>query len=268
MKWGVGMADEVAIVTGSSGGLGRAMAIRLASEGFKVVVNGRDPVAGEQVVRQIRETGGIASFVQADMLDKQQAQGLVRSALDSYGRVDVMVASAGTSASAKDPHRRSYGLFAETDPDAVAETVAKATLIKLNPVRAVVEHMIARGSGSILFITSEGGRVATPGQTAVSLFSGGLIMMTKVVAKELARHGIRVNTLTVTLVKDTPAWERYTTGALGTLGTKVFEKISRIAPFGLAEPADIAEIAAFLASNRSRFITGATVSATGGLTYA
>src|SRR5262249_10137118 len=132
---------------------------------------------------------------------------------------------------------------------------------------AITAHMTERNSGSILFITSEAGRIATPGQTAGSLFSGGLIMMTKVLAKELARHRIRVNTLSITMVKNTPAWDRYSDGEKSELRVRMFDRIAKAAPFGLAEPDDIAATAAMMVSDDARFVTGATVSATGGATY-
>ena len=116
-----------------------------------------------------------------------------------------------------------------------------------------------------VFITSEGGRFPTPGQTTTSLMAGGLIMMTKVVAKELSRSRIRVNTVAVTLVEDTPSWDQFKSGESARMS--VYGKIQKRAPFGLAKPADIAEVAAFLVSDSAAFVTGATISPTGGMTY-
>jgi 3-oxoacyl-[acyl-carrier protein] reductase len=260
---------KVAIVTGASGGIGRGIAFKLAEEGASVVVNGRTPATGEAAVRAIRERGGQAEFIRGDILSGADMRTLAQEAIARFGAIDILVASAGGVAAATESDAARQGadsrLFRNLDPAAVAEKVAAATLGKLNPAHAVVDHMIGRGRGSILFITSEGGRVPTVGQTVASLSSGGLIVMAKVLAKELASSKIRVNTIAVTLVEDTPAWDLFISGNSNRSG--MYSKIRDKAPLGLAKPADIAELASFLVSDRAAYITGATVSPTGGLTY-
>ena len=260
---------KVAIVTGASGGIGRGIAVKLAEEGATVIINGRSGATGEAVALMIRERGGCAEFIGGDILSGEAMQGLAQETIKRYGQIDILVASAGgqvaghaSDASRLDPEAR---LFRNLDPAGVAERVSAATLGKVNPARAVVNHMVGRGAGNILFITSEGGRVPTKGQTVASLCSGGLIMMAKVLAKELAASKIRVNTIAVTLVEDTPSWDLFMSG--DTDRRSMYAKIQKKAPLGLAKPGDIAELAAFLVSDKAAYITGATVSPTGGLTY-
>jgi len=251
---------KVAIVTGATAGLGKAIAIRLAKEGVLVVATGRNQAAGDALVSTIRSSGGEAAFLTADMEVTAQATDLVRRTIDSFGQVDILVASAGAPASAQ-------GVIGEVEPDAIAAQVARTVRIKLNPVHAVVPYMTERKHGTILFVTSEGGRFPTPGQTTVALHSGGLIMAAKVMAKELSRAQVRVNTLCVTLVEDTPVYERFSAGQLSPIRQKVFNKIASQAPFGLAKPDEVAAVATFLLSDAASHITGATLSATGGATY-
>ncbi len=255
-----GVRGKVAIVTGATVGLGRAVALRLAQQGAKVVVTGRNRSAGEEVVRQIEAAGGQAVFLPADIEKLQEAREMVAQAHARFGAVDILVASAGAASAAQ-------GIFTEIDPNAVAEQIAKTVRIKLNPVHAAVPYMVAQKRGAILFLTSEGGRFPTPGQTTVSFHSAGLIMAAKVMAKELSRSLIRVNTLSVTIVQDTPVYERFVGGELTPLRQKVFERISAQAPFGLANADNVADVAAFLVSDASSHVTGATLSATGGATY-
>jgi 2-hydroxycyclohexanecarboxyl-CoA dehydrogenase len=185
---------------------------------------------------------------------------MVARAVAEFGAVDILVASAGAPPAVQ-------GIFAEVDPIAVADQIAKTVRIKLNPAHAVVPYMLKRKRGAILFITSEGGRFPTPGQTTVAFHSAGLIMAAKVMAKELSRSLIRVNTLCVTLVEDTPVYERFSGGELTPIRQKVFDRIASQAPFGLAKPENVADVAAFLVSDASSHVTGATLSATGGATY-
>jgi len=257
---GQGVRGKVAIVTGATAGLGRAVALKLARQGAIVVATGRNRSAGDEVVRAIEAAGGRCLFLPADFEDVADTRAMVAKAVSEFGTVDILVASAGAPPAVQ-------GIFADVVPDDIAEQIAKTVRIKLNPVHAVVPYMLARRRGAILFITSEGGRFPTPGQTTVAFHSAGLIMAAKVMAKELSRSLIRVNTLAVTLVEDTPVYERFAGGELNPIRQKVFDRISSQAPFGLAKPENVAEVALFLVSDASSHVTGATLSATGGATY-
>ena len=257
------LIGKVAIVTGSSAGIGKGIALKLASHGARVVVTGRNIETGQLVVDQICSQGGEAIFFAADVLSLGDMHALAERAASRFGRIDILVASAHGIPPTASTGPSSY--FQNLEPVDVTETVSKVILAKLNPTKAVLSYMVPANNGTILFITSEGGRFPTPGQTAVSIYAGGLVMMTKVLAKEVSRYKIRVNAIAVTLVQDTPSWERFQ--AKTDIDVSRFNKIIGKAPFGLAKPEDIADVAAFLVSDQAAFITGTTVSPTGGVTF-
>ena len=264
-----GLAGRVAIITGSNSGIGRGIAFKLAALGAKVVVNGRNAAKGQAVLAELQSAGHDAHFVAGDVRSRDDMDRLVEETLSHYGCVDCMVSSAGAWPSGLDrPEGKFYGPFQDLDIDDVGAFIGGVTLGKLMPVRAVVPHMISRKTGSIVFVTSEGGRFPTPGQTAIAAHAGGLIMATKVIAKELAQHKVRVNCIAVSVIEDTLVGEEvHDGGAAKDERAKRYAKVRERAPFGLAQTSDIAGVAAFLLSDSARFITGSTISPTGGLTY-
>ncbi|MCC6197853.1 MAG: SDR family NAD(P)-dependent oxidoreductase [Burkholderiales bacterium] len=258
---------KVAIVTGSTRGIGRGIARKLSVSGAAVVINGRDQDAGNRVARELREAGGEAFFASGSVASSGDMDLLVQRAIREYGHVDMLVASAGGRASDDGRSAKTRGPFHTLDIDWIKEIVADAAAAKLVPARAVAPHMIERKRGSIVFVTSAGGIVPTPGQTAVATYAGGLVMCTKVLAKELSRYHVHVHCVAVTLVKDTPSWDFVReSGALTEHHRQQYLKIEQTAPFGLAVADDIGSIVAFLGTDEARFITGATLAATGGLT--
>ena len=266
----LGLKDKVAVVTGSSDAIGRVIALRLASEGVKVIVNGRDAAKGAAVVGEIAQLGGEAFFVKADVMEYEQMTGLVRSGIDRFGQVDIMIASAGGGGGVAAAPRQSTGpYFNQQYIPELAQSTAHYLAARLNPIRAALDHMIERQSGSLIMLTSEGGRFPTAGQVSMALGSGGIVMATKTIAKEITRWHIRLNTISISLIDDTPikrSYDAQVASGAERQGT-YFDKVIARAPFGLANPKDIAETAAFLASDSSRMFTGATLSPTGGLTF-
>lgn len=264
-----GLSGRVAIITGANSGIGHGIALRLAALGVKVVINGRDAAKGQSVVSALQAAGHDAHFVAGDVRSREDMDRLVDEALKRYGAIDCMVSSAGAWPMGMNrPPGKFYGPFHELDIDDVGAFVGGVTLGKLMPARAVAPHMISRKSGSIVFITSEGGRFPTPGQTAIAAHAAGLIMATKVIAKELAQHKVRVNCIAVSVVEDTAVGDDVNDGtAPPDERAKRYAKVRERAPFGLAQTSDIAAVAAFLLSDEARFITGSTISPTGGLTY-
>ncbi|TCK25755.1 SDR family NAD(P)-dependent oxidoreductase [Pseudonocardia endophytica] len=261
------MSGKVAIVTGATGGIGRGVALRLAVDGMTVVVNGRDESRAGPVLAEIADLGGTAQFVAGDVRSRSDMDAVVAAAVDRFGGVDVVVPSAGGD----DDAARSTdvrGPFGDIDLAQVTAFVAQAVASKLNVVQAAVPAMRERGGGSVVFVTSEGGRTPTPGQTAIAAFSGGLIMASKVLSTELARDQIRVNCVCVTVVRDSPSWTAAfeNEGAVGDRHRRQYEKIIERSPLGVASPTDIGDVVAFLASDRSHYLTGLVASPTGGLT--
>ncbi|MBN3778968.1 SDR family oxidoreductase [Burkholderia sp. Ac-20345] len=261
------LEGKVAIVTGGTGGIGKGIALQLAARGATVVVSGRNAAKAESVIAELRQAGGQADFLPGDVRNKADMDALAAETARRHGGIDIVVANAGgNDDEARSPDVR--GPFANIDLARVAAVVAENTAAKLFPVQAALPYMRPRGGGSVIFVTSEGGRVPTPGQTAVSTFAGGLIRASKVIAKELARDRIRVNCVCVTVVRDSPSWEAVfgADSQVSTHHRKQYEKIVAGCPLGVAAPPDIGQVVAFLASDESAYLTGATLSPTGGLT--
>lgn len=261
------LQGKVAIVTGGSGGIGKGVALQLAARGASVVVNGRNEDKAQAVLDEIKRLGGEACFAAGDVRSKRDMEAVVAEAVRRFGGVDIVVPNAGgNDGEARQPEVR--GPFAEIDLERVTNFVAQAVAAKLLVVQAAVPFMRKRGGGSVVFVTSEGGRTPTPGQTAISTFSGGLIMASKVLSKELARDRIRVNCVCVTVVRDSPSWTAAfeQDGGVSDHHRKQYEKIIARAPLGIAAPQDIGAVVAFLASDDAGYLTGTAVSPTGGLT--
>lgn len=262
------LQGKVAIVTGSTGGVGLGVARRYAAEGATVMVTGRSEDKGRMVVAAITKEGGKAEFVAADVQSKADMDALAAQTVRAHGKIDVLVASASgvPSQDTNDPSVR--GIFNEIEVGAVTEVVGRATAAKLLPLHAVLPYMIEAESGSCMFVTSEGGRVPTAGQTTVALYAGGLVMATKVIAKEMARHKVRINCIAVTLIGESPSWDAFEGKIEMTdLHRAQYARIQQRAPLGIANPDDIAGVATFLASEDSAYLTGSTLSPTGGLTF-
>lgn len=261
------LQSKVAIVTGGTGGIGCGIALELAKRGACVVVNGRDAAKGQAVMEEIRASGGEGGFIAGDVREKADMDTLAAEAFRRYGRIDIVVANAGGND--QEARRREVrGAFANIDIRRAMDFAAQAVAAKLLVAQSAIPHLRACGGGSIVFVTSEGGRSPTLGQTAIATFSGGLLMASKVLSKELARDRIRVNSVCVTVVRDTPSWD----AAFGPQATvseqhrAQYEKIIARSPLGVATPNDIGRVVAFLASEDAAYLTGATLSPTGGLT--
>lgn len=258
---------KVAVVTGGTGGIGRGVALRLAARGAQVVINGRNADKAEAVLDEIRQLGADGCFASGDVRSKRDMEAVAGLAVQRFGGLDIVVPNAGgNDDEARQPEVR--GPFADLDLGRVTAFIGQAVAAKLLIVQAAIPHLRARGGGSVVFVTSEGGREPTPGQTAIATFSGGLIMASKLLSKELARERIRVNCVCVTVVRDSPSWVAAfeTEGGVSAHHRRQYEKIIARSPLGVAAPPDIGNVVAFLASDDAAYLTGATLSPTGGLT--
>ncbi|MGH8784358.1 MAG: SDR family NAD(P)-dependent oxidoreductase [Cupriavidus necator] len=258
---------KVAIVTGGTGGIGKGVVLQLAARGARIVINGRSADKAQAVLDEIRDLGGTACFAAGDVRSKVEMEAVVAEAVRQFGGVDIVVPNAGgNDDEARSPQVR--GPFAQIDLERVTGFIGQAVAAKLLVVQAAVPFMRERGGGSVVFVTSEGGRSPTPGQTAIATFSGGLIAGSKVLAKDLAKDRIRVNCVCVTVVRDTPSWDAvFGVGStVSDMHRKQYEKIVARSPLGVASAQDIGNVVAFLASDDAAYLTGATVSPTGGLT--
>jgi len=240
---------RVAIVTGGSRGIGRAIALRLASEGCHVIVNyQRNSQAAEEVVQEICTRGGEAIAVQADVSQAEGAKQLAEAALNAYGTIDILVNNAGITRD---------GLLArmsEADWDAVIDTNLKGAF---HCIKAVQRTMLRNRSGRIIQISSISGVRGNAGQANYSAAKAGLIGLTKSVARELASRNITVNAVAPGFVDTEMTRE---------LGTVVIEQALSQVPLGrLGKPEDVAAAVAFLASPEAAYITGQVLGVDGGL---
>ena len=247
------LAGRVAIVTGGASGLGRGMAGALAREGALVAIIDLDADGAAQTVAAIIAAGGEAAAWRADISDKARIDAVIAEVVARWGGVHVLVNNAGLDRIGPFVDSR------EEDWDLVLRVNLKGPIVC---TRAVLDPMITQAGGRIVNIASDAGRVGSSGEAVYSAAKGGIIAFTKTMARELARHRINVNCLCPG-PSDTPLFQR----ELATVYPKLAESLTKVIPFGrLGTPDDIAPAVVFLASDDAAFITGQTLSISGGLT--
>ncbi|HEY9819262.1 MAG TPA: 3-oxoacyl-[acyl-carrier-protein] reductase [Candidatus Sericytochromatia bacterium] len=242
--------DRVAIITGASRGIGRAIALALAAEGAKVVVNyASSSGAAQDVVAAITEGGGEAHALQADVSKLEQVEALFNQTLEKFGRVDVLVNNAGIT--------RDTLLLRMKPEDWQAVIDLNLTGVFLC-TRAVSKVMLKQRSGRIINIASVAGQMGNPGQANYSAAKAGVIGFTKTVAKELASRGITVNAIAPGFIS---------TDMTSDLKS---EEILKYIPLGrYGEPEEVAGMARFLAADpAAAYITGQVFNVDGGMVMA
>jgi 3-oxoacyl-[acyl-carrier protein] reductase len=244
------LEGKVAIVTGGSRGIGRAIAFDLAAHGATVIVNYNSSAeAAQEVVENIEAKGGTATGVQADVSDFESAKALVKTTLDWYGQIDVLVNNAGTT------RDMLLMMMTEDDWDVVLDTNLKSLF---NCCKAVSRQMIRRRKGGrIINISSVVGLVGQGGQTNYAASKAGNIGFTKSLAKELGPRQITVNAIA-------PGF--FPTALTEGLSDKLIQKALEFIPLGrLGELAEVAHLVTFLASDKSAYITGEVIRVDGGM---
>jgi len=240
--------DRVVVVTGSSRGIGRAVALSFGKEGAAVVVNYKTSrESAEEVKESILAAGGRAIAVQADVTDDRQTEQMMRTAFETFGRIDILV--------------NNVGFYNDSTvwkmPDEVWQEVINVNLTgTFHCTKHALKYMREQGSGRIINISSVVGQVGVFGTSNYSAAKAGLFGFTKAVAKEVAQKGITVNTLTLGY---------FETGMLLRLAEPVQKKILEGIPLGRwGRLEEVTEPVMFLASDGASYITGQVVHVNGG----
>lgn len=242
------LAEKAAIVTGSTRGIGRAIAEQLAAEGAKVAICGRKLADAEAVVHAIEQAGGVAAPYQCDVTSSGDVQRLVANVLKDFGRIDILVNNAGIT-------RDTLLLrMSEEDWDLVMDVNVKGMY---RFAKAVLRPMLKQRAGRIVNVASVVGLSGNAGQANYAAAKAAVVGFTKSLAREVAPRGITVNALAPGYI-ETDMTEALTSE----------QKTSLLATIPLGEigrPGDIAHAVAFLASDEARYITGHTLVVDGGL---
>ena len=243
------LTGKVALVTGASRGIGRAIALKLAAEGAAVVINYHGSMEkAKEVKAEIESDGGIAEIMQCNVADYQATEAMIRKVTDDFGRLDILVNNAGITRD---------GLLmkmSEEDYDTVLDTNLKGTF---HCIRFAARQMLRQRGGRIINLSSVSGILGNAGQANYSASKAGVIGLTKSVARELASRGITCNAVAPGFI------ETEMTEAMPEAAREAVKKQIPLQRTG--QVSDVASVAAFLASDLADYITGQVISVDGGM---
>lgn len=252
------MSSRRALVTGGASGIGRGIALALGAAGHPVVVADLNADGAEATATEIRDAGGAAVAVVIDVTDSASVKAGIATVEADGGPIEVVVNNAGWD---------DFMPFTATDEDFWLKIVNLNYLGALRVTHAVLPGMIERKWGRVINIGSDAGRVGSSLEAVYSGAKGGIIAFTKTLAREVATEGVTANTVCPGPT-DTPALRKFATGS-GQDADKVIGGMARAVPMKrLGTPEDVAGAIVFIASDAASFITGQTLSVSGGLTMA
>jgi 3-oxoacyl-[acyl-carrier protein] reductase len=241
--------NKVALVTGSSRGIGRAIALELAKRGFSVVINNDEkPQEKIEVMNEIKKIGQRAIYIQVDVSDPDQVEEMIKKILNEFGRIDILINNAGV---VMDKKLENMNIVQWNRVISVNLTGT------FNCTKSVIKYMKEQGGGKIINIASVVGEIGNFGQSNYAASKGGVIAFTKTVAKEYAKDGILVNAVAPGFIN---------TKILQNIPERVMQKIIDQIPLGrLGAPEEVAKLVCFLASDDANYITGQVININGGV---
>lgn len=250
-----GLKEKVVVVTGAAGGIGRALVQRFCEEGARVVAADINPEALDRLQTGLRDYASQLIPLALDITDHAAVARELVAVADRAGSIDVLINNAGWDQPIQ---------FVDTTPDFWDKVIAINLRGPLNLQHVVVPMMIRAGGGKIVNIASDAGRVGSSGESVYSACKGGIIAFSKTLAREVARHNVRVNVVCPGPT-ETALLQSFT--GEGEFGQKIYEGLKRAIPLKrLGQPDDIPGAVAFLSSDDANFITGQVISVSGGLT--
>jgi 3-oxoacyl-[acyl-carrier protein] reductase len=252
-----GLEDRVVVVTGGQAGIGRAVALRFADERTRVACWDVTEEDADALLKEIADRGGEGLFVKADVANSDSVRSATRSTVSRFGRIDVLVNNAGIVRDAQLVKWKDGGLTGEMSDEQWSDVIGVNLSGAFFCARAVVPHMIAGGGGVILNASSVVALYGNFGQTNYTAAKAALLAMTRTWARELGRHGIRVNAIAPGFVE---------TNMVRSMPERVRQSMIDRTPLGRAgTPEEVAEAYVWLASGRASFVNGAVLSVDGGL---
>jgi 3-oxoacyl-[acyl-carrier protein] reductase len=261
----VRLDERVVVVTGGTRGVGRAVVEKLAASGAHVVFQGRDMDAARQVIASAAAAGPEPTFVAGNLNDYASLFRLVDRAGNLFGRLDGAVGSGITLPSGTEPHANEVRPFRDMGPESIEATLRAGFLPRAFLVHAASCRMAAQGYGKIVLLTTDAGRMPTSGESVIGAAAAAVGFLTRAVGRELARDGIRINTVSITLTTGTPGYDVVMAGRdrvseVDQMRSRIFEKLEQRMPFGLGSATEVSEVVAFFLAPESDGISGATIS--------
>jgi len=250
----LGLSNKVAVITGGSQGIGKAAALRLASEGASVVLAARGRERLEQTVAEIIASGGRALAIPADVTSVDDCADLITGAVEAFGRLDILVNNAGTAA---------VHAFETITDEAWVQDFDLKLFSAIRLVRLAIPHMKQQGGGRIINITNIGAKQPDAGTMPTTVTRAAGLALTKALSRELAPHGILVNTICIGVVR--AAQHERRAQQAGVPLESLYEQRARAVPLGrVGEAVEVANAIAFLASDAASFISGTSINLDGG----